>query len=810
MEEKRHRINAMATASGLLKTQKVLIFDGAMGTNLLAQGLKPGESPSILNLRRPGAVRSLHAAYVAAGSQMILTNTFSAHQGYYAMPVLRKVIAAGVSIARTAAGTRAAVVADVSPFGELLVPYGKISFEKTITRYCELFAIYRSCGLDTVCLETFTSLVEAKAAFIAARNYFKYILISISLEENGHTVMGESPESFAVLFDGLGAAAIGINCTAPDTLLCALEKMRHYTDVPLMAKPNAGRVRIVGNKVKQTLSGGKLASYCERYIRAGARVIGGCCGTDPDYIKKIKDRCAVGLTPRIGIRKRFALCSARASVSFEDGKTYIVGERLNPSGRKSLRESIAHRDFKIYGAEAAAQEGTGAAALDVNAFIAGGNEKENLQEAVYAVSAASSLPLFIDTQDYAAARAVISRYPGIGVFNSVPAREKELRLWLPMLRYYGFKAVISLVGTTIPKTHSERMKNVRLALKIALQNGFRREDVIFDPLVFSLATDPVQVKHTLHTVQVLSRRRLKTILGISNISFGLPRRHWLNAVMAHEAIRSGIDFLILNTENEPVMNTVIAVQALIGGNAIKYINAVPRLTDVTESITKGRLVARQTVGQTAASIAGRSLITAVVEGDGAESIRQVKDLIKRGVKSREIIDEHVIKALQTVGDRYEKGIFFVPDLLRSADAAKRALDVVKKSLPKTAFKHSIVLATVKGDIHDIGKNIAAMVFESAGYKVIDLGKDVTADRIISAVRQHRPCALGLSALLTTTMPEMARVIEELRRNRLKIKVIIGGPNVSDAYARQIGAFGAAKSAMAGLKIVGKIQKVMKG
>jgi 5-methyltetrahydrofolate--homocysteine methyltransferase len=621
--------------------------------------------------------------------------------------------------------------------------------------------------------------------------------------------MGESPESFAVLFDSLGATAIGINCASPDTLLCALEKMRHCTNVPLLAKPNAGRVRIVGNTVKQTLNSSTLASYCERFIRAGARIIGGCCGTDPDYIKKIKDHCAAGSEPRGKIRKQFVLCSPRAPVCFEDGKVYIVGERLNPSGRKALRESIEQHDFQIYGAEAAAQEGTGAAALDVNAFIAGGNETENLQEAVYSVSAASSLPLFIDTQDYAAARAVISRYPGIGVYNSVPAREKELRLWLPMLRYYGFKVVISLIGIAIPKNHSERMENVRLALKIAQQTGFDRKDMIFDPLVFSLATDPAQVKHTLQTVQALSRRKLKTILGISNISFGLPRRHWLNAVMAHEAIRNGIDFLILNTENESVMNTVVAAQALLDGNAVKYINAMPRLADVTESIIRERPVARQTVGKTAAIITDRSLITAVVEGDGTESVRQVKDLIKRGVKPKMIIDEHVIKALQTVGDRYEKGMFFVPDLLRSADAAKRALDVLKASLPKKMSDRTIILATVKGDIHDIGKNIAAMVFESAGYKIIDLGKDVTVNRIIGAVRKHRPCALGLSALLTTTMPEMARVIEELRRNKLNVKVIIGGPNVSDSYARQIGAFGAARSALAGLKIIQKIQKIQK-
>lgn len=445
--------------------KKVLILDGAMGTNLIDKGRAPGEPPCALNLTNPQAIYELQKAYAKAGANIILTNTFGADPVHFKMDILGKIIAVGVKIAKRAAGKKAFVFGDVTTLGELIKPYGELDFNKAMEHFAIIFKLLRKAGIRIFLIETFTSMIEAKAAYLAARKFSDQIFVSFSLEESCRTLMGETPESLAVTFEALGATGIGINCTHPEVALKAIEKMSRVTNLPLLVKPNAGKVEVSGGTIKHAIPERELAAYHKKFIQAGANLIGGCCGTTPGYIKRIaKHACK---PKRRHAAKEFVLLSPNKLIKTDDTSTIIVGERLNPSGRKRIKDALQHKDYKIYGEEARQQELNGAEALDVNAFTIDANEKETLLHAIYEVIKNTSLPLFIDSQNFEAAKAVLSYYPGIGVYNSIPARKKELMKWLPMVKSFGFKAVISLVGKKMPQNFAERMANVQLALKIA-------------------------------------------------------------------------------------------------------------------------------------------------------------------------------------------------------------------------------------------------------------------------------------------------------------------------------------------------------
>jgi len=764
-----------------------MILDGATGTNLFRHGLQPGEPSCSLNLRNPQAVYELHKAYIEAGSDAVLTNTLNANPLNFKNSDLNRAIRQAVAVARRAAG-RKPVLADIGPLGALLKPYGDMDFDDCRRHFTTVFQIFKSLGVRDFILETFTSLTEAKAAFLAGRCCADNVFVSFSLEPGGATLLGENPETIALTFSALGASGIGINCTEPEVALRAIDRMARVTELPLIAKPNAGKVSIRKGRVVNSLSQNELAAYFPEFVRAGANMIGGCCGTNPEYIRRIRSFSA-----RPAARRppgKFYLASPRQALDTDLLPAVVVGERLNPSGRRVLRDGIRLGDYVFYGQDAKIQEEKGADALDVNAFIPEIPETLTLEKAVYEVVKNTSRPLFIDTQSYNAAEKIMAFYPGIGVYNSIPARPADLKKWLPLVRSFGFKAVISLVGKRIPQTHKERMANVRTALTYAKKHGVSRHDLIFDPLVFPIASEPKQIRHTLRTLEVLNRMGLRTILGVSNVSFGLDNRSWLNAGLAIMAMQAGVRFLIVNPLDEIVMNLIKGAVRLRSGALNGSITGAPG---------------------TGAQAEKKDLIQTIIEGDVKSSAAQVEGLLKNGVSGRDIIDNHLGRALKAVGDYYQNGKFFLPDLMRSAETSKHVLALVKKHMPtgKSKFRGRVLLATVKGDIHDIGKNIVAMIFESAGFEVIDLGKDVPADRICAAVRKYRPDVLGLSALLTTTMPEMGEVLKRLRRDKTNVKVIIGGPNVSPEYARLIGADGVCHNALEGLEFMEKHIKNVK-
>jgi 5-methyltetrahydrofolate--homocysteine methyltransferase len=760
--------------------RRIVIIDGATGTILLAQkNVESGESPSVLNMRDPESVLSLHRSYIAAGSDIILTNTLSANTRNFSGKTMDRVIRQGVALAKRAT-KKACVYADVGPLGDLIRPYGVRDFEDVVNEYKEICNVFVRAGMRRFFLETFTSIIEAKAAFLAAREYAQSIFVCLSFQDNGRTIMGEPPEAVALTFEALGADAVGVNCTAPDIAVEVIKKMRIVSGIPLIAKPNAGRVTVEHDVIRNSMSEAELVRYYGKFVQAGANMLGGCCGTSPEYIKAIA-RKKSRPRPRKS-QKAFHLVTPGRVTEIAAGRTYIVGERLNPSGRKKLRVALKNGDYGLYGDEAKAQEKAGAHAIDINAFVDVLEEKTTLTNAVYAVVKHSSLPVFIDTQDYAAAEAVLRFFPGIGVYNSIPARRDALKKWLPLVSRYGFKAVISLVGRRVPKGHKERIENAELALSIAKKIHFPINDLIFDPLVFPIATGQDQIAETMKALRDLRRMKLRTVLGISNVSYGLPDRSLLNATLAAAAAKGNATFVILNPLDEGVMGALSASGVLFGNKTLD------------EFIERHRAAQRAKEDE-------QDLVGAIVSGNIEEGVRQAKRMIDAGMSVQELTEGHLSKGLEKVGRYYDQGKLFIPDLLKAAEVAQSVLDLVKRSMSAQPKRGKIVIATVKGDIHDIGKNLAAMLFESAGYEVIDLGKDVASQTIVQAAKKHVPDFIGLSALLTTTMPEMERVVGALRKAGLEAKVIIGGPNVSMDYARKIGAFGAARNAFEGLQLV---------
>jgi len=786
-----------------LLNKKIVLLDGATGTNLFDKGLLPGQSPAILNLKNPEAVYELQKSYVDAGSDIILTNTFSANPLNFKKAQYKEIIRAGIKIAQRAAGKRGYVFGDVGPTGILIKPYGDGDFDEVYKIYLEIFKTFYKSNLKIFLIETFNSMIEAKAAFIAAKNYTEDILVSFSFQNNCRTLFGEIPESVAITFENLGAKAVGVNCTEPEIAIEVLKKMKQVTNLPLIAKPNAGRVTIKGNKIGHSISDSELAEYFDDFVQSGANLIGGCCGTTPRYIVYINQHKNVAAP--VMLREKNKKCfftSPQKFLEIDKDSIIIVGERLNPSGRKKIKERLLKNDYTIYGEESKLQENAGADALDINAFVPELDEKETLLNGLYEVLKNCKLPVFIDTQNFLAAKKAMEFYPGIGVYNSIPARLEELKKFLPLVKQYGFKAVVSLVGKKIPKSFKDRISYVNLVLKIARGLKFPESDLIFDPLVFSIATEPEQIDETLKTVEALHKRRLNTILGISNVSFGLPERSSLNASLANLAINSGVNFLIFNPLDQRVMASYNSARAIAKKRVNEYIRWAKQISSRDSDFSPVK------INETEVSTPEKGLIKAIVNGNCNTAVEYAKKMLDSGISPQKIIDQYIFNAMKVVGENYERGVFFIPDLLKSAEATRGVLETIKKRMKrskretgKRSKEKKIVLATVKGDIHDIGKNIVAMVFESAGYEVIDLGKDVEAFKIVEAVRKYKPIAVGLSALLTTTMPEMENLIKLLRKKGFNTPVIIGGPNVSDGYAKKIGAFAAVQNAFDGLRVL---------
>lgn len=773
---------------------QTLLLDGGFGTMLQAAGLRPGARPEELNLTEPDLVRSIHAAYAAAGSRVLNTNTFGASapklagSGY----TVEQVVQAAVALCRQAAEPFGALTAlDIGPLGEMLEPGGPMSFEQAVEEFGRIVRAGAQAGADLVFLETFTDLYELKAALLAVKeNSSLPVLASMSFEAGGRTFTGCTPESFAATARGLGADAVGINCSlGPKEIAPIARRLADALpgDFPLFVKPNAGLPRADGSGYDLTPQ--LYAMQMSPYRELGLFAAGGCCGTTPDYIRLLAGVFADSAPGRAAHPMPSVLCTPVQLVTV-DGIT-VIGERINPTGKKRFQQALREGDMDYLLAQAVSQAEAGAAVLDVNVGTPGVDEPALMERAVKALQSVVSLPLQLDSTDPAALERGLRVYNGKPIVNSVNGEPETLEKILPLCKKYGAAVVgLALDNGGIPPTAEGRFAIAQRIVAAANAAGIPNEDIYIDCLTL---TASAQQEGAVQTLEALSRCKrelgVRTVLGVSNISFGLPCRGYLNTTFLTMAMSAGLDLAIMNP-NTPEMMAAVRAYRVLTSQDLQSTDYVAAYADVQIQTTQTSKSAATVAEVGAAAPGGDALFEAVRRGLKAEA-RAAADAALTMREPLDVVNVSLIPALDAVGDGFEKGTVFLPQLLQAATAAQAAFEAIKAKIAASGqaqgSKGKIVIATVKGDVHDIGKNIVRVILENYGYDVLDLGRDVDPERVVEAVRQTGAKLVGLSALMTTTVPNMQATIEALHAAHLDCKVMVGGAVLTPDYARDIGA-----------------------
>ena len=790
-------------AEELFRTRETVLLDGAMGTMLQAAGLPLGARPEALNLEDPALIESIHARYAAAGSRILCANTFgaSAHKLAGSGYTVEQVVDAAIRCARRAAQPYGSLVAlDIGPLGELLEPAGTLPFEEAVEAFAEIVRAGAAAGADLILCETFTDLYELKAALLACReNCGLPVLASMSFEAGGRTFTGCGVESFAAAARGLGADALGINCSlGPKEILPMARALCGAVpgDYPVFVKPNAGLPRADGSGYDITPQ--LFAMQMKPYRELGLFAAGGCCGTTPDFIRalhRVFDGCAVGREAR---PLPSVLCTPVQRVVV-DGIT-VVGERINPTGKKRFQQALRERDMDYVLAQAISQAESGAAVLDVNVGAPGVDEPALMEQVVKALQSVVSLPLQLDSSNAAALERGLRVYNGKPIVNSVNGEQAVLDKLLPLCKKYGAAVVgLTMDEQGIPKTAAGRVAIAARIRDAALAAGIPLEDIYIDCLTLTASAQQEDVMATLDALRACKEELgMRTVLGVSNISFGLPCRPYLNTAFLTMAMYAGLDLAIMNPASEEMMGAVYAYGVLSGRDkqSGRYI---ARYAGRTMPSQAAQPAAPQASAPEETSAGGpyAPLMKAVEQGLKGEAAAHTRALLA-GHEPLDLVDHALIPALDAVGAGYEKGTLFLPQLLQSASAAQAAFEEIKAAVAKNgapgASKGKIVLATVKGDVHDIGKNIVRVILENYGFEVLDLGRDVPPEKVVEAVRESGARLVGLSALMTTTLKSMAETIEALHKAKLDCKVMVGGAVLTESYAMQIGADWYAKDA----------------
>ena len=768
----------------------ILLLDGAMGTML--QGvLKPGAAPENLNITNPDAVRAVHESYVAAGARVVSANTFGANRRKYRGGfALADVIRSGVELAKASGAPLVGL--DVGSTGAMLKPLGEMTVEEAIDIFREQISIGIDAGADLVLIETMTDLLEAKAALIAAKEVTdKPVFVSMSFQENGRTFLGADAASAAVTLSSLGADAVGVNCSlGPAELLPVVETFLRFSSVPVLVQPNAGLPQLRDGQTVYSVLPSDFVDAMEKMIAMGVSAVGGCCGTTPDYIRALSSRIA-GRAPVPCVRfTGAAVCSASKCVCLEEHVT-VIGERINPTGKKKLKEALRTGDYDYVVGEAIAQKTAGADVLDVNAGLPEIDETAVLSDLIDEIQSVTDLPLQIDSSDPAAAEAAARRYRGKPIINSVTGKEESLSSVLPIVKKYGAAVVgLTLDENGIPPTAEGRLAVARRIVERAAAYGIPARDVLIDTLVLTASTNQDMVQETVRAVSLVKQELgVKTVLGVSNVSFGLPARELLNRTFLACALGAGLDLPILNPTSRAYMDTVDAFRVLRG----------------EDKQARAFIAQHADAPAEASSAGGTDLRTCVLSGQRA-GVRTLVRKLLADLSALEIINGHLIPALDEVGRRFEQGVFFLPQLIASAQAAREGFDELSAAAPDQGKKgEKILLATVKGDIHDIGKNIVKMLLQNYGYEVIDLGKDVPPETIAETAKAQQVRLVGLSALMTTTVPYMDETVRALRK-ATQCKVMIGGAVVTQADADRMQADYYAKDAAEAARIAEEVFK----
>ena len=766
-----------------LLTREFVFLDGAMGTQLQRRGLPLGAVPELANLEHPDWLADIHRSYVEAGSDILYANTFGANREKLARSgrTVAEVVSAGVALARQAAAGRALVALDVGPLGQLLEPNGTLRFEEAYDRFAEVMEAGAAAGADLVVIETMADLNEARAALLAAKERTSLpVLVSMSFEADRRTFLGCGVASMALTLSGLGADAIGINCSlGPLEMAPLVDELKRWTDLPLLLKPNAGLPDPAGGGYD--IGPEQFAAALAGLGRAGVQLLGGCCGTGPEHIALLRRELEGARRARRSAAVPAAVCSGTRAVAID--RVRVIGERINPTGKKRFQQALREGDMDYILSQALAQTDAGADILDVNVGLPDVDEVRLLPETVRALQAVTDAPLQLDSTDPAALEGALRACCGKAIVNSVNGDPETLEAILPLVKKYGAAVVgLTLDQNGIPKTAEERLAIARRILDAALALGIPRRDVYIDCLTLTVSAEQAAAGETLKAVRLVKEElELKTVLGVSNISFGLPARPLVNQNFLTMAMTCGLDLPILNPNVDAMMAAVRCFHLLTNVDA-----------EARDFLAAYGGDAAPAPAAPASGPAARPLGELVELGLRGEAGQAARALLAAGEDPMALVDGVLIPALDRVGAQFEAGQRFLPQLIQAAGAAQAAFEAVREALAARqdgppVRRAPIVLATVKGDIHDIGKNIVKVLLENYGFAVLDLGRDVDPERVARAVRETGAPLVGLSALMTTTLKSMEETIALLRREGLPCRVMVGGAVLTADYAARIGA-----------------------
>ena len=782
-------------------------LDGGMGTLLQARGLKPGEAPERWGMTHPDVITDIQRSYYEAGSDMVLSNTFGVHPQRYDLAECEEMVRTAIGCADWARktigdGKERFIALDIGPCGKLLKPLGNLDFEEAVQGFAEVVRLGVKYGADCVFIETMNDGAEARAALLAAKeNSDLPVLVSCAYGADGKLMTGGTPESVVAMLEGLGADAVGVNCSlGPDALAPIVERYLAAASIPVLMKPNAGLPQEKDGKTVYNVGPEEFSADIVPLIEKGLRIIGGCCGTTPDFIRAVKNASAGRVPPAVEKKEKTIIASRGHAI--ELGKDpVIIGERINPTGKKRLRKALEEGDMAYVLNEAIVQEEHGAEVLDVNVGTPGVDEPALLEQAVQELQAVTDLPLQLDTSDPEAMRRALRVYNGKALINSVNGKQEVMDAIFPLVKKYGGAVVaLTLDEAGIPGTAEGRLAIAEKILKEAAKYGIRPKDILFDTLTMTVSTDGNAARVTLDALKMIREKTgCGTVLGVSNVSFGLPVREVLGSVFLTLALERGLSGAIMNPLNERMMGAMISFRTLTGRDEncaayIQYANDLPTMQAVTPAAG---------AAGGAKETEAKGLRRAVVKGLCKEAANLTRSALEEGRDSLDLVKEEIIPALDEVGQGFETKKIFLPQLMMSAEAAEAAVAEIKKmagNRDAQASKGTVVLATVKGDIHDIGKNIVKLLLENYGFTVADLGKDVPPETVLEAVeRLHAPIC-GLSALMTTTVPAMAETVALVHEKAPWCKVMVGGAVLTEEYAREIGADGYGKDAMASVRL----------
>ncbi len=802
---------------GLLKGYPIYL-DGATGSNLLKRGMPAGVCPEEWILEHKEVMVQLQKEFVEAGSNIIYAPTFSANsvklKEYGLADEIGRMNRDLVAASREASGGRCLVAGDLTMTGEQLAPIGTMDFDELVDIYKEQIGYLLQAGVDLLVVETMMSLQESRAALIAAKESCDLpVMVTMTFESDGRTLYGTDAKTAAIVLESLGASAIGANCsTGPDKMVKIIRTMAEVTSVPIIAKPNAGLPSLDadGNTVYD-MESDDFAEGMAKLVEAGASILGGCCGTTPEFIGKLHQRTqGLKTIQREKPWKRY-LTSERKTVEFGlDDNFIIVGERINPTGKKKLQSTLREGDLDMVLQFAKEQEACGAGILDINVGMSGIDEKQMMLAVLEEVAGVTSLPLAIDSSHVDVLEAALRRYPGMALINSISYEKAKLESLLPLAKKYGAMFILlPLSDKGLPKDLDERKEIIHKIADKAQELGMDKRDVVVDGLVATVGANKEAAKETLETIRYCKEMGYATICGLSNISFGLPERGYVNSVFLTMAIKEGLTMAIANPSQELLVSSAFAADLLLAKpeSDIRYIG---KMNDRGDKAQTQDAVLQEKEKASPKEEAAYKVKEDVLKGNRKKIVEDTKKALEWGIQPVEILDDCLLPAINEVGDFFDKGKYFLPQLIAGAEAMKTAIEYLEPLLEQTSGKKEmpvVVIATVEGDIHDIGKNLVALMLKNYGFKVIDLGKDVPKEQIIEAAKEHHASVIALSALMTTTMQEMKEVIAYAREQKVEAKIIIGGAVITQDYADEIGADGYSKDAADAVKLTRRILQI---